>query len=340
MYFKRVIGLPFGFFGSGNIGDELVLEGFLQLYPDIQINCANSVHINRVFPQIKTPISKCNIYAIVGDTPITDIQGDWPLDEVVRLSGIYQPMYCIGIGTEPLSQNISRHRIIALAQLIKGWTVRSNLDKQRLTNYGVPDSHIKVAADLAWLVSPAKPGIVPENWHDAVGINLTNEPWVMNTTIYNTMRDFIKWMIGWGHKVLLINQEVRSVAPFDNTIHNKLIVEIKSDKLYMVPNKYYSPQEFLSIIACCKNTVGMRYHFCLASYLQKVPTIIIHRQPKLLDLAIDTNHRKSLQFSLKELSLTNLQNALIEMARSKQELIDQMSVISNKMCSRAKENKL
>ena len=58
-------------------------------------------------------------------------------------------------------------------------------------------------------------------------------------------------------------------------------------RTFMVPNQYWSPQQMLSLIACCQATVSTRYHFCLFSALQGIPFIAIQRSDKVHDLCWD-----------------------------------------------------
>jgi polysaccharide pyruvyl transferase WcaK-like protein len=59
------------------------------------------------------------------------------------------------------------------------------------------------------------------------------------------------------------------------------------DRTIMVPNEYWSPQQMLSLIACCRATVSTRYHFCLLSVLQGIPFIALQRSDKVKDLCVD-----------------------------------------------------
>jgi polysaccharide pyruvyl transferase WcaK-like protein len=60
-----------------------------------------------------------------------------------------------------------------------------------------------------------------------------------------------------------------------------------ADRTLLVPNHYWSPQQMLSLIACCRATLSTRYHFCLFSALQGVPFIALQRSDKVVDLCLD-----------------------------------------------------
>jgi polysaccharide pyruvyl transferase WcaK-like protein len=61
----------------------------------------------------------------------------------------------------------------------------------------------------------------------------------------------------------------------------------RQDRAAMLPNRYWTPQELLSLVACCRVVVSMRYHVCLFSALQHVPFVAIQRSDKVRDLCSD-----------------------------------------------------
>jgi polysaccharide pyruvyl transferase WcaK-like protein len=67
-----------------------------------------------------------------------------------------------------------------------------------------------------------------------------------------------------------------------------------------VPNDYFTPQQMLSLIGCCRLTMSSRYHFCLFSALQGVPFLALERSDKVADLCWDLQW--TLRMGLKDLS--------------------------------------
>ena len=152
--------LPFGFFGAGNIGDEAMLQAFAGLIARyhgglrIWVASRGPSHAARVVPSFKYYRAfgfdlrrrwaqhRASGYALVGDTPIMDILGTWPLSEVAPLvcaaHDQRKPVVAVGIGTERLEREQSR-RVVSeiLAPRVQHWSVRSELDKERLVSYGV-----------------------------------------------------------------------------------------------------------------------------------------------------------------------------------------------------------
>src|SRR5262249_30953143 len=118
----RKILLGFDFYGAGNVGDDLMLQGFLASIPPEQ---ADSLHFACITPhqvasqrqrfkQIEwfaSPqvnreemLSQCDYWLGVGDTPFQITCGSWFLDKILNDLRLTQrhglPMHMIGIGAE------------------------------------------------------------------------------------------------------------------------------------------------------------------------------------------------------------------------------------------------
>src|SRR4051812_39380881 len=102
------------FFGSGNIGDDLMLAGFLEgVPPGVRMTCASQTAAKQRarFPQVEwlpydsasraAAIEACDAWVGVGDTPFQVVVGTWFLDhlaEEVALCRRYgKPMFFIGV---------------------------------------------------------------------------------------------------------------------------------------------------------------------------------------------------------------------------------------------------
>jgi polysaccharide pyruvyl transferase WcaK-like protein len=313
---------PFGFYGSGNIGDESTLQGFAQLLAEsgtrasVSVASRNPTHTARVEPRFRYFNSssrdprrwlaklRAAAHAIVGGTPIMDIEGEWPLCELTPLVRSIDrwkvPIAFIGVGTETLRLAKSR-RIVAeeIAPRVRHWSVRCDRDRQRLVEYGVSPDVITVGADMAWLIGAATPecgrdylqrwGVDPRQ--ALIGVNLVNENSVFDQQLQ--MVDALaaaldELLAHMDARVIFLANEVREGSAFDKAAAIKVIGRMKrADCAVLVPNQYFAPRQMMSLISCCDLTVSMRYHFCLFSALQGVPFIAILRSDKLSDLCWD-----------------------------------------------------
>ncbi|MGH6952524.1 MAG: polysaccharide pyruvyl transferase family protein [Vitreimonas sp.] len=313
---------PFGFYGWGNIGDESTLQGFARLISRhnngmrVWVASRNPSHTAKVEPSFKYYKAvgrdlrrkwagyRATAAVVAGGTPIMDVFGNWPLGEiaplVVAASDQHKPFAFVGCGTETLHREESR-RIVrdVVSPRVRHWTVRSERDKDRLTDYGVPTERVTIAADLAWTLEPvtkgfgqeylARLGLNPDNRY--VGVNLTSERFVLaqEPGLFSKVATFLDRIIEKDDlRVLFLANEIREDDTFDTAASRRVLASMKyPDRALMVPNRYWSPQEMMSLIACCELTVGMRYHFCLFSALQGVPFIALKRSDKVEDLCWD-----------------------------------------------------
>jgi polysaccharide pyruvyl transferase WcaK-like protein len=314
---------PLGHFGWGNIGDEATLQGFARLLRHGQTPAAvwvashNPAHTARVEPAFRyfNPSGEdprrwlaqvlASAQAIVGGTPVMDVLGKWPLSELAPLvhSVVDRwkiPLAFIGIGTESLRSKESR-RIVAeeIAPRVRHWSVRSDRDRQRLTEYGVSGDAITVAADMAWLLEPVTPDS-GEHWlrkwganarQPLIGVNLVNE-----NSIFDQRPQLIDALalaldelcLHTKARVIFLSNEIREDATFDKAAALKVIGRMKrADRTLLAANKYFTPQEMMSLIGSCDVTISMRYHFCLFSALQGVPFVAVERSDKVADLSWD-----------------------------------------------------
>jgi len=341
---------PFGFFGAGNIGDESVLQGFARLVArygngiGVWLASRNPSHTARVEPSFKyfkavgcDPRRRWARYrsracVVPGGTPIMDVLGKWPLSEVAPLVQSFhaqgKPVVFVGTGTEKLHREESK-RIVSnvLTPSVRHWTVRCARDKDRLTEYGVPPERVTIAADLAWTLEAVtkgfgqeylcRLGVNPDNRY--VGVNLTGERFVLaqEPELFSKVATFLDRIIEKDDlRVLFLANEIREDDTFDKAASFKVLSSMKyPDRALMVPNRYWSPQEMMSLIACCDLTMSMRYHFCLFSALQGVPFIALKRSDKVEDLCWDLGWCHGLSLTGLDVSALLAMFSAIEAAR-------------------------
>ncbi len=313
------ITLPWGIFGHGNIGDEAMLQGFASLvrgYPrelSISVAAHNPDHARlaegtfRYYKQNGRSFSRWwalhrgEAELIVGDTPIGDRLGSWPLHELLHLvrSAVTRrrPIAFLGIGTEGLRLESSKEIVSqSLAQDVAHWSVRSQRDRARLQEYGVDPSRINVAGDLAWLLET-----VTDNFGEKVfkkmgldqqtltiGVNFTDEAFVQEEApdLPTRAAQLLDALIEqFGAKLVFFCNEIREGPGFDKVANEKIrSLMIHGEDSFAVENRYWTPGQMLSLVGMCDFTLSMRYHFCLFSALQQVPFIAIKRSDKVDDL--------------------------------------------------------
>jgi polysaccharide pyruvyl transferase WcaK-like protein len=265
--------------------------------------------------------------------------GSWPLDEVGPLVRAARegnrPVVFVGAGTERLQRPESQ-AIVAnvLAPCVEHWTVRSGRDRERLVSWGVAQDRVTVAADLAWLIPPQSvdfgrdtlrklnlPGQEP-----IIGVNLNNEPVVLERQprFFEKLGEFLDRLIeSRGATVLFFCSEVREGPSFDKAAAQRVLALMKhSNRAALLPNRYWTPQELLSLIACCHMVVSMRYHVCLFSALQRVPFLALQRSDKVRDLCADIQWPYG--FTLDNLEVPALLDQAVEIEQHYGSLVDRL----------------
>jgi polysaccharide pyruvyl transferase WcaK-like protein len=315
--------VPFGFYGWGNIGDESTLQGFAALtarYPTVSkpvwIASRAPEHTARIEPAFRYYDAlqrnvrgwwsrhRADVYAFAGGTPIMDVLGSYPLDEVTPIVTTAftrrKKVAFVGVGTEKLHRDESK-RLIAeiIGPRVQHWSVRSRRDLDRLVEYGVAADKITVAADMAWLLEPTTSdwgaeylrglGVAPGRV--VVGVNVNNEPFMQKNApnFLSNVGEFLDELIErHGALPLFLSNDVSDAPSADGAAGAMVRKSMKhADRTLTGPTDYLSPQQMFSLISCCTATVSTRYHFCLFSALQSVPFLAIERSHKVEDLCWD-----------------------------------------------------
>jgi polysaccharide pyruvyl transferase WcaK-like protein len=313
---------PWGFYGWGNIGDEATLQGFARVVAlagnsaGVWVSSRDPAHTAAVEPAFRYYDAvdggwrrwwadrRASAIVVPGGTPIQDSLGEWPFCDIVplldaaRVRGL--PCAFIGTGTERLSRPESL-QIMAekVAPYVRSWTVRSEPDLARLTEYGVPPERVAVAADMAWLLSPvdAEWGRLQlQSWGVStgglvVGVNVMNEKAVRERYggLFATLARFLDTLVErHDATILFIANAINDKIGFDRSASMDALASMRHrGRAFLVPNVYWPPQRIMSLLANCSAAISMRYHFCLFAALQGVPFIALQRSDKVADLSKD-----------------------------------------------------
>lgn len=321
---------PFGFYGSGNTGDEGTLQGFAKLLQGcgrpfrVTIASQNPKHTRRVEPAFlyhqyhgrighfwpRVAAHMADAYVFAGGTPIQDGLGDWPLSAVAPMvehghrwgkSSVFVAIGVEGLARES-SRQIMRERIIPLAAY---WSVRSERDRVRLLELGAHPDKVITAADMAWLLPKAELSfgrtVLADSLKDGrplLGVNINAETALLERSpkFFDHLAAALDTLIEQrGLRVVFLFNEVREEPTFDLAAARQVIQRMRNpNDVVVTPNGYLSPAEMMSLIGCCAATITTRYHFCLFSALQGVPFLALTRSDKVSDLCADLSWRHAL----------------------------------------------
>ena len=244
---------------------------------------------------IEASIREADMVLLIGDTPVMDQWGlAWPLlanAEKLRLCHeLGKTVHALGVGVDRL-QNQEGLQIFQESYLpIASWSVRSKHCKQALLNMGVNEERIVVGADWAWLMSPR----IDSEWANEslqkagastdrlpIGVNLVNEIWKDDVEMKKAWGSLLDRLIEkYDAQVFFFCNESREGGYFDQAAAAE-VRQLMSHPSVMVPNRYYEPEQMISLLSCMQLTLSQRYHFTLFSVLADVYPISIQRGQKM-----------------------------------------------------------
>jgi len=308
---RRAIQIANGL-GAGNIGDDLMAFAFWDSLPagvDLEVEVFPNVDaLREPYPSrfryrridwAGAPLPRPDAAGLlVGDTPVTDVLGGWPLTflgpRLQRFHQAGQPVDALGVGVEPLRSEESRALFAAHYAPIRSWSVRSAACREELLRLGVPEARIRVGADWAWLYRPRRDlrDWGAETWR-ALGIepgapllvaNVVNEIWAargeLKASVASALDDLSRRR---GLQLAFLCHEMRDGEFFDRAAAEATMA-LMSRPAVLVPNLYYSPDEVLGLLAHAEVTLCGRYHFGIASVLAGAAPALLVRSAKMQQL--------------------------------------------------------
>ena len=295
--------------GSGNTGDDaMFLAAHERLGSQFQLSTEiHSLERAQILPQgtrylpvedagaIEASIREAELVLLIGDTPVMDQWGlAWPLranaGKLRLCHELGKSVHALGVGVDRL-QDPEGLRIFQEAYLpIASWSVRSEHCKQALLEMGVTEDKIVVGADWAWLLCPQ----IDSKWASEVlqeagastgrlhiGVNLVNEIWKEDVEMKKTWGAFLDRLIEkYDAQVFFFCNESREGDYFDQAAATEVRQGMRHPSI-MVTNRYYEPDQMISLLSRMHLTISQRYHFTLFSILADVYPISIQRGQKM-----------------------------------------------------------
>ncbi|MBF0486763.1 MAG: glycosyltransferase [Nitrospirae bacterium] len=314
------IHVTFSGLAAGNIGDEAMMKGFLSIHPlpegtTIEVWDAKSEAIAQLPPTYRyinySDTEACNAASlsadyvlIVGATIVTDMLGtEWPLNilggkyALCHAAGI--PIHAVGIGVDKLHSDEAVQLFNRGFLPFETWTVRSERSRKNLFTLGVHPGRVVAAADLAWL-TPTQD--VDKQWAaqylaalgvkegiPIVGVNIVNEKWKDDNAIKMAAATALDWIcseLKW--QVVFFCNETREGEYFDKEATRATAAFMKSQPVIAL-NQYFTPEQMIALLSCCKLAISWRYHFTVFSALGGALAISVLRGEKLTELSDELN---------------------------------------------------
>lgn len=287
------------FFGSGNLGDDLMLAGFLDAVSSagrpVRMTCASAFDTRSQslrFPQVEwlacdaaareSAIAECEAWVGLGGTPFQIVVGPWFLEHLAAdldLCRKYaKPMYFIGVGVnEPEALNDPRARAV-LEYATHVWT-RDQRSAELIAAAGA-DSKVTAAADLAHIHLSRRREMPVENGTLGYVLNF-EDPSQFDPQALSVIADRLgdlrqRWLV----------QEFRPLDGSERAIYDALPSTIKSRLDLRVPDY---PHAALDAMLTCwgapETIITSRYHAALIGAWSGARVVAIERSEKIRGLA-------------------------------------------------------
>jgi polysaccharide pyruvyl transferase WcaK-like protein/SAM-dependent methyltransferase len=301
--------------GSGNTGDDAMFMAAHSQIP-IEFELTTEVHsLNRVgaWPAgvryiaasenqtIERSISTSDVVLLMGDTPIMEDWGlQWPLlanDAKLQLCHkLGKPVHAVGIGVDRLKDREALLLFERSYPQFASWTVRSEQCRRNLIEMGVPGERIVVGADWAWLFEGSLDSLWAEEMifglgarrnRPRLGINVVNEMWRGNHVQKSKLASVLDRLIEEHDlEVFFFCNESRAGDYYDRAAAMEVRAGMRHAS-FLLPDRYYTPKEAISLLSRMNVTLSQRYHFTLFSILANVYPISIVRGQKMKALNED-----------------------------------------------------
>ena len=294
---KLRVHLGHHFYGSGNLGDDLMLAGFLAaarpaFLETATLTCctAQDIASQRLrFPEVEwllyeeatraETISRCDLWLGLGDTPFQGILGNWFLDHLGQEAAMCRvhgkPMFYLGVGVEA-REVIDQPRVqVLVGQAEKIWT-RDEESAAFLRPIAGPGK-VSVGADLAHIAlatipfGPCEPdtlGLVL-NFEDSRQYRIDQLAALVETSRA-------------GH-VAWLSQEVRPLPGSEFTLYQQLPPAARARAIPRVPDYTgaRTAAELLDAWGAPTRLFTSRYHGALIGAWMGCRTVAFARSAKV-----------------------------------------------------------
>jgi hypothetical protein len=303
------IHLGFHFYGAGNIGDDLMLDGFLvaaePFLRGARLTCAvpRGLESQKLrFPRVEwvayTERNKnrfteeADAWLGVGDTPFQMIFGDWFIrylqKEVARCHSLHKPMYMAGVGADEEAK-VRAKDIKEIASRITYLSTR-DLQSHRFLASLCDGSHESIinGADLAHISLERIFRI-----REPTGGRNVQLGFMVNGDVLQgeDLRACSQFLRSWTGRVVFLANEVRSEKVFESGIFRRYVrpwyAPWRGHAIrFLCPDyRRWTISELVRHYRDCETVMSSRYHAVLAAAWAGCRVAVIARSSKLKNLA-------------------------------------------------------
>ncbi|MFA5577687.1 MAG: polysaccharide pyruvyl transferase CsaB [Tissierellaceae bacterium] len=284
---KRVKSLIIGYYGSDNIGDEMLLKASIDLlnrvyeHPEItaitysvmdtrEKHKINGISRNKYF-EIVRAIGNSDIVIGGGGSMLQNVTSNRSLIyylTILFLATIMgKKVLLLGNGIGPLRGGFFKKITLIVLRRLDALVLRDRESYEFLRDHGL--RNIYLGNDLAFTLKFDRVASQPGK----IALNLRK--WVDNREFNTVLKDFTKYLIGKGFKVVLLPFQKGN----DDIILGQLAKSLDSENL-IFPGPL-GQERLLNEISTSEIFIGMRLHGLIFSSMFRRPFIGLSYDPKV-----------------------------------------------------------
>lgn len=301
------IFLSFDFYGAGNLGDDLMLEGFITAFEKTKAEFFCYVprvytHQKYRFPGINfidrseydKISSECDVWIGVGDTPVQIKSGRWFLDRLNIVSEFKSrygfKYFFTGVGVEKEALEMKDEFRKILSEVDHIWTRDAASTELLINNFQTDNVKVTTSSDLA--------NISLEKIFSIDKYNIQNRLYNLGVCYYdenidaadlNNLYRFLKSLK--NKNVLLFGNDVNTKGKFEYYLYNSMFSGYR--KYFKGKVKLFFPDYFSEIstgnMLChfseCSTVMTSRYHAMLTAAWAGCRVVSLERSSKVTALA-------------------------------------------------------
>ena len=291
------------FYGSGNLGDDLMLDGFLSQFNSTEatFSCCTpykSSQLENRFPQVNwlpytieerlKAIQASDIWLGLGGSPFQNSVSTWFTDHLIVEANLCNtcsiPMLYLGIGAQE-SDAFKDPRLIEVFTLSKHIWTRDEETFDKLLKHGLPTQSVSIGSDLAHICFSIHTLSSIKSQQIAATLNFDYLDWEGLLPTLQSLENS-----SYKEKIWLI-QETRNLKGSEQDLY-KLLPPIlqKSWKPQFADIPYKSMKEVLGNWPASEWVITSRYHTTLASAWAGSKTVVLAINDKLKNAAYDCDY--------------------------------------------------
>jgi hypothetical protein len=300
--------LGFNFYGAGNIGDDLMVAGFLEglsRSDRYAFKCCLAqdrvASQKRRFPSIhwqsaateerSAEIQRAQLWLGIGGTPFQAAGGKWLLKSILRdyEANPDVPKWMFGIGCE--AEVVQEHELAqaVVQQTQRIWTRDEASRSVLVDELGADPENVLVAGDLAHIALKRVFGDGPER-HDTAGrvglVVYGDRTAPLNMT---AIRRFANWLSA-DHDVVFLANDVRTTRAMEKGLYQRTFGGVRG--IFRWKPGWYAPEYHTADIrglvghfASFETVMSSRYHALVAAAWAGCRVVALSRSSKIAFLA-------------------------------------------------------